>query len=431
VSVAYKHVREDPVPATERNPDIPADLEVIVATALAKDPERRYQTADDMRADILRFRRGRPVLGAPASALLVDGVAASATQAVATTTAPAAYAATAVQPKVDERGRMTGTQPVARKKRNTTLVWILTLLGLAAVIAAILYGATKLGNKQGTVSVPNVVAKNVAVATQEMQNAHLTPSVHRVANASVPVDIVVRQDPAAGQDVSRGSTVNLFVSGGPATKQVPNDIIGQTADAATLKLQAAGFVVAQKQQANPTADQGTVFDSSPKPGATAPDKSTVTIFVSTGPAPVAVPSVKGLTLDDARSQLVASGFTNFNTPIEESSTSFAPGQVTRTDPPAGKAVPISTRITIYVSRGAPTVTMPSVIGETKAQAKADLQADGFTVQTLNTLDAANAGRVVDQRPAPGTEVAPNSNVVLTIAIAPATTTQPTTSTTGP
>jgi serine/threonine-protein kinase len=353
--------------------------------------------------------------------MLVDGATPGATQAVATTTAPAAYAATAVQPKVDERGRMTGTQPVARKKRNTTLMWILLLLGLAAIVAAILYGATRLGDNQSSVPVPNVVTKNVTIATQELQNAHLTPSVRRVASATVPVDIVVRQDPASGQDVARGSTVTLFVSGGPATKQVPTDIIGETADAATLKLQAAGFTVEQKQQSN-VADAGTVFDSNPKPGATAPQKSKVTIFVSTGPAPVAVPAVKGLTLDDATRQLEADGFTNLNSPVEESSTSFPAGQVTRTDPPAGKAVPIATRITIFVSRGAPTVSMPSVIGETQAKAKADLEAKGFTVQTLNRLDAANAGRVVDQNPAPGTQVPPNSNVILTIAIWPASTT---------
>jgi eukaryotic-like serine/threonine-protein kinase len=429
VSVAYKHVREEPLAPSERNPDVPPDLEIIIATALAKDPEHRYPTADDMRADILRFRRGRPVLGVPATASVLDHATSGATQAVGTTTA-AAYAATTVQPKVDERGRMTGGQPVARKKRNTALVWVLTLLALAAVIGAILYAAIKLGDAQSSVSVPNVVSKNVAVATQELQNAHLNPSLQHVSS-NAPVDTVVQQDPAAGKDVSRGSTVKLFVSGGPATKLIPSDITGQTADAATLELVAAGFKVTPKEQSNGAAS-GTVFGSSPKPGTMAPVGSTVTIFVSTGPAPVAVPQVKGLTVDDATRQLEASGFTNLNTPVEENSTSVPAGQVTRTDPPAGQQVPIDTRITIFISRGAPTVAVPSKIGETKAKAKAELEADGFTVTTLNRVDDANVGRVVDQNPAPGTQVAPNSNVVLYIGIAskPATT-APTTSTTGP
>ncbi len=83
-------------------------------TAMAKLPENRYQTADDMRADILRFRRGRPVLGAPVSALVVETPTPSATAAVRTTAgaAAAAYAATTVTPRVDERGRMAGNRPV-------------------------------------------------------------------------------------------------------------------------------------------------------------------------------------------------------------------------------------------------------------------------------------------------------------------------------
>jgi serine/threonine-protein kinase len=325
---------------------------------------------------------------------------------------------------------MAGNAPTPRKKRNTALVWVLTLLGLAAVVGAILFAATRLGDAQSSVSVPNVVRKNVAVATQELQNAHLTPTQRKISS-NLPVDIVVRQDPAAGKDVSRGSTVILFVSGGPATKQIPSDLIGQTADAATLELTGAGFKVTPKEAANEAA-KGTVFDSNPKPGATAPVGSTVTISVSTGPAPVAVPQVKGLNIDDATHQLEASGFTSINTPVEENSTAVSAGQVTRTDPPAGKTVPIDTRITIFVSRGAPTVTVPSKIGETKSKAKAELEADGFTVSTLNRVDDANVGRVVDQNPAPGSQVPPNSNIVLTIGIASTPpTSSPSTSTTGP
>ena len=61
-----------PVPPSQRNPDVPPDLEQIILTALAKDPDHRYQTADDMRADLLRFRRGRPLAAAPVTALVAE-----------------------------------------------------------------------------------------------------------------------------------------------------------------------------------------------------------------------------------------------------------------------------------------------------------------------------------------------------------------------
>jgi serine/threonine-protein kinase len=434
VSVAYKHVRETPVLPTERNPEVPLDLELVIVTALSKDPANRYQTADDMRADILRFRRGRPVVGAPLTAVAIDNPTPAATTAVRTTTAAAADAygaSTMMAPRVDDRGRVAGTTAVPRKRRNTALVWTLTLLGLAAVVGAILFAATRLGGAQGTVGVPNVVTKKVDVAQQEITAAHLHPDVVRVTDPTAQIDTVVRQDPPGGKNASRGSTVKLFVSSGAAQATIPFDVTsGRTADEVTTELKTLGFVVVPKNQAN-EAKAGTVFDSIPKPGTKADVGSTVTILVSSGPAPVAVPPTKGLSLDQATRQLELAGFTNLNNPIQESNNSVSSGAVIRTDPAAGKQVALDTRINIYVSSGAQTVSLPGKIGETKAKAKAELEADGFTVSTLNRVDDANVGKVVDQSPAPGTQVLPNSNVVLTIGIASAatTTTSPTATTT--
>jgi beta-lactam-binding protein with PASTA domain/tRNA A-37 threonylcarbamoyl transferase component Bud32 len=439
VSVAYKHVREAAVLPTERNPDVPPDLEQIIVTALAKDPENRYQTADDMRADILRFRRGRPVVGTPAGALFLDAPTPGATAAIRATptAAAAAYgASTVVTPRVDERGRVASVSPTPRKRRNTALVWILTLLGLAAVVGAILFAAIKLSSSQAQVSVPNEVTKNVAVATRDLESRHFKVTTQKVTDAVAPVDNVVRQDPAAGKNAARGSLVTLFVSSGTAQKTIPFDITtGKTQDEVTFELKALGFVVSATKQSN-AAKAGTVYDSLPKPGTNAPVPSTVTILVSTGPAPVPVPKVQGLSVDDATRQLELDGFTNLNTPIREPSDTVPSGSVVRTDPPAGQKVPLDTRINIYVSSGANTVSVPPEVGKTEAAARADLETKGFTVATLKKPDDANVGIVVSQSPNDGTQVQPNSQVVLTVGIASSSgstsTSEPsTTSTTGP
>src|SRR5438477_6158457 len=238
VSVAYKHVREDPVPPSERNPDVPPDLERIILTALAKSPENRYQTADDMRADILRFRRGRPLVGAPAAALLADAPTGGSATVIGTSAAAGAFgASTVVTPRVDDRGRFAGGPTVSRKRRNTALTWILVFLGLAAVVAAILYLATRLGGAQASVTVPNEVNKTVQIAQQDLENAHLRATIQKVTDAKA-VDTVVRQDPAAGKTAARGSNVTLFVSSGSAQKQIPFDITsGRTAADVTRELQ--------------------------------------------------------------------------------------------------------------------------------------------------------------------------------------------------
>ena len=430
VSVAYKHVREDVVLPTERNPDLPPDLERIILTALAKPPENRYQTADDMRADILRFRRGRPVVGAPVTALVGDAPTPSSTAAVrpagAAAAAAAAYgASTVATPRVDERGRIAGAQPVPRKRRNTALVWFLTLLGLAAVVGAILFAAIRLGGTQATVTVPNELTKKVDVAQQDLVTNHLKADVRRVADPGA-IDTVVRQDPAAGKSISRGSTVTLFVSSGPDKTQIPFDITsGRTAADVTTELEHLGLVVVPNPEPN-AAPEGTVFDSSPAPGATVPVNSTVTISVSSGPAPVAVPPVKNLSQDEATRQLEQLGFTNLNT-IQEASNSVPAGSVVRTDPPSGQKVALDTRINIYVSTGAQKVAVPGEVGKTAAKAKADLESKGFVVSTLSQIDDANVGKVVDQNPGQGVEVLPNSTVTLTIGIkSPSTTTTSTT-----
>src|SRR5205085_10427193 len=132
VSVAYKHVREEPVPPSQRNTDVPPALEQIIMSALAKDPGHRYQTADDMRADLLRFRRGRPLASSPVTAMVAE---------VPTSSNPgqpsgayAAAAATVASPAVDERGRYVGAPTYPRRRRNPALVTFLVLLGLCAVL---------------------------------------------------------------------------------------------------------------------------------------------------------------------------------------------------------------------------------------------------------------------------------------------------------
>jgi eukaryotic-like serine/threonine-protein kinase len=432
VSVAYKHVRETAVLPTERNPDVPPDLERIILTALSKEPGNRYQTADDMRADILRFRRGRPVVGAPATALFADAPTPGATAAVGATPAAvaAAYgASTVATPRVDERGRIATVAPVARKRRNTALVWVLTILGLAAVVGAILFAAVKLGDDQQTLAVPNEVTKKVADATADLEAHHFKVTTTPVASTTAAIDTVVSQDPGAGKNAKRGSTVTLSVSTGSAAKTIPFDITtGKTAEDVTNELKALGFLVDPKLQPN-SAASGTVYDSQPKPGTSAPVPSTVTIFISTGPAPVAVPSVKGLKIDDATRQLSLDGFTNLDTPIQESSDTVPSGEVIRTDPPAGQKVPLDTRINIYVSSGAQSVPVPGEIGATEAAAKADLESKGFTVATLRKPDDANVGIVIDQSPRENTQVQPKSQVVITIGVASSGSTSTSSSTT--
>src|SRR5215831_15273284 len=141
VAVAYKHVREEPPPPSTRAPDLPPDLERIILTAMAKDPDARYQTADDLRTDLLRFVRGQPPIGGPVAALLADGAPTAAV-------APTQAAPVPAEQDYDSRER--------RRKRLGAFVAAFIAVGLvAAVIVALLASGGGGGGGAPTREVPN------------------------------------------------------------------------------------------------------------------------------------------------------------------------------------------------------------------------------------------------------------------------------------
>jgi serine/threonine-protein kinase len=429
VAVAYKHVREDAVAPSRQNPEVPPDLEQIILTAMAKDPDARYQTADDMRADLLRFVRGRPLAAAPVTAIVSEVPTGA---AAAQGAAAYAAAATIATPRVDDRGRYSDGPRYNEKRRNPALRATLVLLGLALLVGLILFAAIKLGSAQSKVTVPDETGKSLNAAINDLDAKHLVADSKPRADAR-PKNTVIAQNPTGGTSVKRGSTVTLIYSTGAAQKAIPTDITSKTYDDAKTELTTAGFAVAKHTQASDTVPVNFVITSQPAPGASAAVGSTVTLVVSTGPTQVSIPDVSGDNLDQARAELQSVGFNNF-APLTEPSATIPKDQVTRTDPPKNAKATQSTVIKIYVSTGPATVTVPQEVGNPVGKAKNDLASKGFVVQTIEQVSTpGNAGRVIDQTPTGGTAAQPGSTVVLTIGATnpQSTTTASTTTTTGP
>jgi serine/threonine-protein kinase len=416
VAVAYKHVREEPMSPKQRNPDVPEDLEQIILTALAKDPDQRYQTADDMRADLLRFRRGRPLAAAPVTALVADvaGGGATGVAAAATMQSPAVATSTLdTTPPAEEK-------PRSRRALITALI-VLGLIALGALLFLLLGGGDGGG---GDVTVTDVRLKPVAEATAILEADGFDVKVERVNSANVPVDIVIDQDPAANDKAKKGSEVTLTASAGAGQVDVP-DVDNLSFDDAQRALTSAGFQVQRRDEASDSVDAGDVIRTDPVGGTSAVKGSTVTVFVSSGAQQVAIPDVSNLTADEASSRLGDAGFDVRET--SEASSSVENGHVTRTDPPAGTMAPRGSTVRMFVSTGTETVEVPEVRGQTESDAKAALSARGLSSSTILRVDPNNSGKVVEQSPSGGTRVQPGSNVVLTIATDAGTTTTTTTS----
>ncbi|MGI8752217.1 MAG: Stk1 family PASTA domain-containing Ser/Thr kinase [Acidimicrobiales bacterium] len=414
VSIAYKHVRETPVPLRELNPAIPADYAAVVAKAMAKIPEDRYQSAADLQADLERFVAGVPVAAA-----------------VPTTMVP--VAATTALPQTVLTHEEVVEEPIDEPSRTGRYVAL--LIALLVVLGVLLFF---LGRSLGwwdsapTRVVPaSVVGMPQQAATSELNRAgfrKVNPT--RAPSSDVAQGDVITTKPAPGSKAKTSTTINLVVSAGPTQVKIP-DVTGKSQNDATQILQAAGFKVNPNPQPSDTVPAGTVITTTPGPGQTQGQGGLITLVVSTGKAQVTIPSLEGENPSAAGNKLGSLGLGD--APASEASNSIAAGEVTRTSPQAGTMVPVGSSVTVYVSTGPSQVAVPNLSGDTMAQASSMLQNAGLKANftTGSASSASQNGVVIGQSPGAGTTATAGSTVTVTIGqfTAPSTTTPPPSSST--
>jgi serine/threonine-protein kinase len=401
VAVASMHVREQPPPPSTRAPDLPPDLEGIILTAMAKDPDSRYQTADELRTDLLRFVRGQPPIGGPVTAMIADGTATAAA-------APTQAASMAAMQDDDSRER--------RRKRVGAFVaaFIGVALVAAVIIGLLLASGGGGGGGAATREVPNVVNKSFADAERAIKLSGFKVDRNDVEGKEAP-DLVLSQRPGAGEKLEKNGTVHLRVS--KATFTMPNVVGKPRADAVNdlinvgLQDRTNGVV---SQEVDSDQAPGTVVGSDPPAGAQVPKVGQkVTLLIAREPE-VAMPNVVGQESQTAQQLLQQAGF-QVAVQSEESDT-VPSGRVTRTDPAANAQVKRGSSVTMFVSTGPQLVDVPNVVGQMQNQASQALQQAGFQVfvsqQAVN--NPGDNGRVLAQNPAAGAKQPKGSGVTLTV-----------------
>ena len=272
VAVAYQHVREDPVPPSQYDATMSSDVDAVVLKAMAKNPANRYQTADEMREDLLRAVAGQPVLATP---VLVG------TDALV------------AQVEAEPRARRTG------------LVYgVFGLVLLAVALASGLLVRALLSDDSGLLKPPVVTGLSQTQAVAQLATFGLT--VDRITGQfdTKPVGTVISQSPDANFFVQRGGTVDLVVSQGPERVQVPF-VLGRSRGEAESDLSAAKLLVKVVGR-DGNVPAGQVLDVVPRPGSVLVAGATVTMTVASGNA--LVPDVRGTTQDVAIATLGAAGF---------------------------------------------------------------------------------------------------------------------------
>jgi eukaryotic-like serine/threonine-protein kinase len=405
VAVAYQHVREDPVPPSQRHGDIGPELDAVVLKALAKNPDNRYQTAAEMRADLVRVHSGE----APEAPKVF-------TDAERTSLLSSNPARERTEP-IDPVGRPEPAYLDKEERGVSVGRWLIAVAVLAVLTVVVTVAINMFGGNTRDVQVPDVTGKTKDDAVAILQNAGFKTRDQPQTDSTVPPQRVIGTDPSAGTSVDAGDEVLIKVSVGPEQREVV-DCKNLTYAACVERLSQAGFGKFTEQKTESTPEQkDRVLATIPPANQTAAITNPITIVVGLGPTSRPVPDCKGQTVDVCQQVMIAAGFTK-TLPVDVDSTT-PKGQVVGTAPPAGTLVAVDTLIQIQVSRGNQFV-MPDVRGGFWTDVEPNLRnAYGWTGQLIRAPDVQNSGQrtnaVVTQSPAAGTPVNFDSPITLAFA----------------
>jgi eukaryotic-like serine/threonine-protein kinase len=346
VAIAYQHVRENPIPPSRIDPDIPRWADAIVLKAMAKNPADRYQSAAEMRADIQRAAQGMPLAAAPPTR--VD-MYASRTRQMGPDTMMVG-ATTNIPPVNYDDGYDDGYDRGGGGRR-----WIPWLIGFLVVAGVVGGGAYYLLGSGNSYPVPLVVGLKLPAAEAAFTGSHLGYRVVYGASSQYAKGEVANTTPAEGDKVAANTVVVLDVSSGPAQVKVPN-VTNTPATSAQTTLEGMGLNVKATNNASCTGTANNVTNQSPLPGSMVNPGTTVDITVCGGG--VQVPSVTGLSLQSAETSLRAAGFkVNVETTAGPSGTQ--PGNVWQQNPQASATEPLGYTVTILVQPAASPSPSPS------------------------------------------------------------------------
>ena len=338
VSIARKHLEEDPQPLHMIAPGIPPVVEALVPRMMAQDPAQRPDSSmlvqDIVRAEQM-MRSDTEALPAfdPDATRVLTPVEAQEIGALAEAEEDA------VPQEGDER-------PFFRTKKFKFGLLLILLLGF---FTGFFLSFGKFWSSV-EITVPDVTGKQMTLARQILEDQHLRVTVAETYDASVPVGVVVSQTPEAGTMVKEERAITIYVSKGGEELEMPN-LRGLNQSDAIDKLQQMGLRLGSAYETFSDEDSGTVISQDPRSGTRISKGQTVDITVSKGQKikKVSVPDVKGVPVDRARTIIEGSSLSVGGTSEQESTQ--AAGTVVSQSPAAGTEVDAGSSVRLVVSSG--------------------------------------------------------------------------------
>ena len=351
VSVALKHMQEEPIEPIEINDEIPSAVNSIVMKAMQKDPINRYKTATEMISDL-----GKALKDPNGNFVIIQNKDGAYTRVMRT-----------IEPK---------KQPQNNKKR------ILFIAGLVAIFFLV-FGITKValnGGFTAKVEIPNVVGKTSEEATKAIANAKLEFKTVEAASKDVEVGKVISQEPSpASGKVKKGTLIQLIISKGPETTELP-DFKGKNIEDVRKTAQTMGLILNEVQESSDKVNENLVISQDIAAGKMVKSGDKITLKVSTGYEKTRVPTVVGMDEGTAKATLANA---NLKTTITyENDDTHENGKVISQSIEQNKEVKVGTTIELKINKiekKEKTVTLKFKVPGTSS----------VTTNTTNTTATAN------------------------------------------
>ncbi|MET7384659.1 Stk1 family PASTA domain-containing Ser/Thr kinase [Streptomyces sp. NPDC005529] len=390
--VFYQHLNADVPPPSARVPGMAYELDELVTTSTARNPEMRPADAVALLGRVLEAR----------AALTADQLDAVPPGALAvghdnahdrTSVIPRSLSMQRPLPVNEDDGGSDGvnrtsrfestgylqapptapSRPAGRRPRRGMLFVVAALVLVLGVGAGVWY----INSGQFT-KVPPVLTQTEQQAKGRLQDAGLdVKQVKHAYSDTVQRGRVISTDPGAGERIRDNDSVTLTVSDGPRTVKVP-DLTGVALGKAKAELKDAGLAAGMvTREFSDDVSRGSVIGTDPDTGTSRHAGSAIALVVSKG-SRVEVPEVTGSSVEDATAELEDAGL-KVRTATKQVNSEFDKGQVAEQSPKPGGEAATGDTVTLTVSKGPEMIEVPDVVGDSVDDATQKLQDAGFEV----------------------------------------------------
>jgi serine/threonine protein kinase len=334
ITVALKHIHDDVPSPVALNKEIPDALEGIILQAMAKIPAHRFATAEEMRNTLLNIHgNGFSLYGDRTEKTLV-------------------------RPNPISEGDENVVKNKRKIRSMNIAIIAIAILGLLSG-AVFMMGGSLFGSE---VAVPNIENMDIRDANTKLKELGLKMNIiDEQYNDEVEKDRIISQEPSPGQKVKKGREIKVIISKGAELTRVPS-LVGYDIDEAETMLQNKGLRLGRTEEAfNNRFAEGQVISQDPEAGEEVSENTKVNVVISKGSEKdrVAMPSLEGLTLQEAKTKLADSGLEIGKITRQESNKYYS-DQVISQDTSPGVKVEEGSTVNLVVSSG------PGPVTETKA-----------------------------------------------------------------